>query len=397
MEPKGEAQATPDKAPRSTPRTRRRRVMIVAGEASGDLHGADLAAQILARASDCELFGIAGERMRAAGVRALFRTEDIAGLGLMELASTIRRTLRALRSLRRALGSEKPDLLILIDYPEFNMRLARAAKRTGVPVLYYIVPQVWAWRRGRIAKLIRWTDRLAVVFPFEAQLYACAGNRVAFVGHPLLDRVAPGQGRSETLARHGFPPDARLLAILPGSRPEEIRYLLKPMLAGALTLARKHGLTPCIALAPTLSAGHLGGEGEADKDGIRVLEDDTYSIIAASELALVCSGTATLETALLGCPMVIAYKASPITYGLARMLVTGVNFIGMPNILAGRLVVPELIQRQVTESNLVRAAEPMLVEPRRTETIAALKALRARLGTPGAAQRVALMALEMMG
>jgi lipid-A-disaccharide synthase len=398
MEPKGEAQATQDKAPGSTPRTRRRRVMIVAGEASGDLHGADLAAQILSRASDCELCGIAGERMRAAGVRALFRTEDIAGLGFMELASTIRRTLAALRSLRRALvASEKPDLLILIDYPEFNMRLARAAKRAGVPVLYYIVPQVWAWRRGRIAKLIRWTDRLAVVFPFEAQLYAGAGNRVAFVGHPLLDRVAPAQGRTETLARHGFPTDARLLAILPGSRPGEIRYLLKPMLAGALTLARKHGLTPCIALAPTLSAGQLGDGREARKDGIRVIEGDTYSIIAASELALVSSGTATLETALLGCPMVIAYKVSPITYGLARMLVTGVDFFGMPNILAERLVVPELLQGQVTESNLVRAAEPMLVEPHRTETIAALKALRARLGTPGAAQRVALLALEMMG
>ncbi len=395
MELKGEAQVAADKAHGGTPRNRRRRVMIVAGEASGDLHGADLAAQVLSRASDCELFGIAGERMRAAGVRALFRTEDIAGLGLTELASTIRRTLGALWSLRRALGSEKPDLLILIDYPEFNMRLARAAKRAGVPVLYYIVPQVWAWRRGRIAKLIQWTDRLAVVFPFEAQLYASAGNRVAFVGHPLLDRIAPAQGRTETLGRHGFSADARLLAILPGSRPGEIRYLLKPMLAGALTIARKHGLTPCIALAPTLSAAQVGAE--ADKDGIRVIEGDTYSIIAASELALVSSGTATLETALLGCPMVIAYKMSPITYSLARMLVRGVDFIGMPNILAGRLVVPELIQGKVTESNLVRAAEPMLVEPHRTETVAALKALRAGLGTPGAAERVALMALEMMG
>lgn len=370
--------------------------MIVAGEASGDLHGAALAARMLAQNSDCELFGIAGERMRAAGVRALVRTEDIAGLGFAELASTIRLTLSAFRRLRRILRREKPDLLILIDYAEFNMRLARAARRAGVPVLYYILPQVWAWRRGRIAKIIKLVDRLAVVFPFEAELYARAGGRVAFVGHPLLDRVAPAGKRAETLARHGFAPDTRLLAILPGSRRGEIRYLLGPMVAAARALARRNGLTPCIALAPTLTVEHLRDGRGPDLDGIRVIADDTYGIIGASDIALVASGTATLETALLGCPMVIAYKVSPITYGLARLLVTGVDFIGMPNILAGRRVVPELIQGKVTEANLVEAAEPMLAEPHRSETIAALKGLRNRLGTPGAAQRVARMALEMM-
>ena len=375
----------------------RRRVMIVAGEASGDLHGADLAAQILARDPECEMFGIAGERMRAAGVRALVRTEDIAGLGLAELASTIRRTLGALSELKAIVRRERPDLVILIDFAEFNMSLAKAAKRAGAPVLYYIAPQVWAWRRYRIGRIIERAERLAVVLPFEAELYARAGSRVTFVGHPLLDRVAPAQDRAATLKRHGLPPHARLLSLLPGSRRGEVRYLLRPMVEAARVLAADHGLTPVIALAPTLTVAHLREESPVDLEGIRIVEGDTYSIVAASELALTASGTATLETALLGCPMVVAYKMSPVTYALARVLVRGVDFIAMPNILAGREVVPELIQGRVTARNLIRAAENLLVEPLHTETQSALLALRAQLGEPGAAARVAQLALEMMG
>lgn len=370
--------------------------MVVAGEASGDLHGADLAAQILARAPETELFGLAGANMRAAGVRALFKTEEVAGLGLAELASTIAGTVRKLFALRAILLRDRPDLLILIDFAEFNMVLAGIAKRAGVPVLYYITPQVWAWRRGRIAKLIDRAERLAVVLPFEKELYARAGERVAFVGHPLLDRISSVRPRAETLARHGLKPEARLLALLPGSRRGEIRYLLGPMVAAARVLCRDHNLTAVIALAPTVTCVELEREGQTDLRGIRIIESDTYSIVAASEVALVASGTATLETALLGCPMVIVYKVSAITYALGRMLVTGVDFIGMPNILAGRQIVPELIQGRVSERNLVRAAEPMLSGPIRAETVAALRALRERLGAPGAAARVAEMALGMI-
>jgi lipid-A-disaccharide synthase len=370
--------------------------MIVAGEASGDLHGADLAAQILARDPGCDLFGVAGERMRAAGVRALTRTEDVAGLGLAELTSTIRNTLHVLRELKAMLRSDRPDLVILIDFAEFNMSLAGAAKRAGVPVLYYITPQVWAWRRGRVARIIERTDRLAVVLPFEAEIYAGAGSRVTFVGHPLLDRVAPAQDRPATLKRHALPAHARLLALLPGSRRGEVRYLLRPMVEAARVLEADHGLTPVIALAPTLTLAQLREEGRVNLDGIRVIEGDTYSVVAASELALAASGTATLETALLGCPMVVAYKMSPLTYALARILVRGVDYIAMPNILAGREVVPELIQGRVNVHNLVRAAENLMVEPLRTETRDALLALRARLGEPGAAARVGAIALEMM-
>ena len=376
-------------------RSRPRRIIIVAGEASGDLHGGDLAREILERDPNCDLFGIAGQSMRASGVRALVEMEDIHGLGLSELLSTIGRTSRAFLDLRKILRRESPDLLILIDYAEFNLILAGVAKRAGVRVLYYITPQVWAWRRGRIRKLVDRADKLAVVLPFEADLYRAAGERVEFVGHPLLDRVRPAQNRAETLKRHGLPANARLIALLPGSRRAEVKYMLAPMAEAARILARDHGLTPVLALAPTLTADEIAHVGATDLTGIQVVENDTYSIVAASEVALVTSGTATLETALLGCPEVIAYKLTALSYTLGRMLVRGVEFFGLPNILAGKKIVPELLQREVTARNLVRAAEPLLTPTIRSQTVAALGDLRAKLGAPGAAARVAAMALEM--
>lgn len=370
--------------------------MIVAGEASGDLHGADLAVQLRARDPDCEIYGIAGRRMRAAGVHAIVNIEDITGLGLAELGSSLWRTLRALRILRSELRRSPPSLLVLIDYAEFNLILSGIAHRAGVPVLYYILPQVWAWRRSRIRKLVRRSNRMAVVLPFEAALYGDAGGRVSFVGHPLLDRVGPSQSRAQTLVRHGFATGTRLLSILPGSRRGEIRYLLKPLVEAARILSEDHNLVPVIALAPTLAAGDLEKAASPDKlNDISIIAEDTYSIVSASELALVASGTATLETALLGCPMVIVYRVSPLTYVLGRLLVRGVNYVGMPNILAGRRLVPELLQWQVNATNLVRAAEPMLTEPLHSEIARALRSLRGVLGSSKAAERVAAMALEI--
>jgi lipid-A-disaccharide synthase len=391
-----QAQDTAARKEERRTRTHRRRIMIVAGEASGDMHGADLVREILVRDPGCEFFGIAGQYMRTAGVRALFRAEDVAGLGLTELASTIQRTVGAMLKLRAILRREKPDLLILIDFAEFNMILSKAGKSAGVPVLYYITPQVWAWRRGRVRKLVERADRLAVVLPFEAELFARAGERAAFVGHPLLDKVRVSQTRAETLERHRLESGARLLALLPGSRRREVRYLLPPMIEAARVLHREHQLTPCLALAHTLEPGELGDLSSVDLDGIHIIQNDTYNIVAASDVALVASGTATLETALLGCPMVIAYKMSAATYLVARMLITGVNFIGMPNILAGAAIVPELIQSEVTGTRLASAAGALLRQPLRGRTIEALNRIRSQLGAPGAATRVAAMALAMM-
>jgi len=384
------APASAERAPSKT-----RRIMMVVGEASGDLHGGDLAREIISRGEPCDIFGIAGEHMRSAGVRALVRMEDIHGLGLSELGATAGRTLRAFLTLRRILRRENPDLLILIDYAEFNLMLSGVAKRAGVPVLYYITPQVWAWRRGRIRKLVHRADKLAVVLPFEADLYQSAGDRVAFVGHPLLDRVNPAQNRADNLKRLGLAPNAKLIAILPGSRRAEVKYMLAPIVEAARVLARDHGLTPVLALAPTLTRDELARASKVDLDGIIIVERDTYSVLAASEVALVTSGTATLEAALLGCPEVIAYKLTPFSYLIGIVLVRGVEFFGLPNILAGRKIVPELLQHEVTVDNLVRAAEPLLSPTIRSATVAELNALREKLGMPGAAARVATMALEM--
>jgi lipid-A-disaccharide synthase len=371
---------------------------MVAGEASGDHLGADVAAQLRALAPECELSGLAGERMRAAGVQPLVQVERVAGMGGTELAATIGPTLGAFQKLVSSIRSNRPDLAILIDFADFNLKFAWFAKRAGIPVLYYVPPQVWAWRRWRIRTLVRRSDRIAVVFPFEAELYANAGGQVSFVGHPLLDRVPAAQDCATTLAKHDFPPRARLLAILPGSRRGEIRYLLRPMLEAARLLSADHDLVPVVALASTLTPRDLrAAVGDEALAGIRIIEGDTYSMIAASEIALVASGTATLESALLGCPMVIAYKLSALSYVIGRMLIKGVDYIGMPNLLAGRRLVPELIQYEVTPVNLVRAAEPMLAPALRSEIAGQLRSLRDRLGSPGAAARVAAMALEMIG
>src|SRR4029077_5863292 len=198
---------------------------------------------------------------------------DIHGLGLSELASTIGRTVGAFRALRQIIRRERPDLLILIDYAEFNLILSGTARRNGVPVLYYITPQVWAWRRGRIDKLVDRADRVAVVVPFEKELFHRAGERGCLVGHPLLDRVAPAGSRAETLKQHGFPPNARLIAILPGSRRAEVRYLLGPMVKAARIIARDHGLEIVLAMAPTLTRDELAEVGRSDLGGVRIIEN----------------------------------------------------------------------------------------------------------------------------
>lgn len=372
-----------------------RRIMIVAGEASGDHLGADLALELRKLDENCELYGMAGPEMRAAGVRALAAIEDVAGMGATELAGKLLPILRGFRRMRAELRNAPPDLLILIDYADFNLKLAWVARRAGVRVLYYVPPQVWAWRRWRIRTLVRRSDRIAVVFPFEEELYRSAGGRVTFAGHPLLDRVRPTQDRAATLARYGIGAGKRLVAVLPGSRRSELRYLAAPMLEAARILAADHDLERVIALAPTLTPDDLREfAGAKALAGTHIVAGDAYSIIAASQVALVASGTATLETALLGCPMVIAYKMSRLSYAIGRLLIRSVTAIGMPNLLAGRMLAPELIQSDVTPSKLVRAAEPMLNNSLHDELARELKGLRSLLGEPGAAARVARLALD---
>lgn len=394
-----------------------RKILLVAGEASGDLHGAALVSALRQFDPHIEVWGVGGERLRAAGMHILVETAAVATMGFVETFGTLGRLLSTYRQLKRFMVDERPALVVLIDYPEFNLFLAKRAKALGIPVFYYIGPQVWAWRRRRVRKIVRRVDRLGVVFPFEPALYnnghgtasaADADIRDAslhearvraanpplaeFVGHPLLDLVRPTRPAEETRDRYGFDPVRPLLAVLPGSRKKEIRSLLPPAIAAAQRLAAE-GWQTVVALAHTLTqtdvADALGGSLPA----IRIVEDDTYNLVHAADAALVASGTATLETALLGRPMVIMYRVAPVTFALARLLVR-VEHIGMPNIILGRSVFPELIQRDVTCDKLVAAIHAVMA--RRGELAAALAELRATLGEPGAAARAARLALDLM-
>jgi lipid-A-disaccharide synthase len=363
----------------------------------GDLHGADLLHALRAELPDIEVFGIGGERLREAGMRTVVDVGDVATVGLTEGMGRLRALLRAYRTLARHLREHPPDLCILVDFPEFNLRLARVAKRAGVPVLYYIGPQVWAWRRGRVRKIARRVDRLAVVFPFEPALYARWLPGVEFVGHPLLDRVRVTRGRDETLRAHGLDPGRRTIVLLPGSRRTEVDYLLPHLLDAVRRLATTGAYQFPLALAHTLPRDEMQARLRDAGVGVPIVEGDTYNLIAAADLALVSSGTATLECALLETPMVIVYRLAPLTYVLGRLLIHGVRHVGMPNIVAGDEVVPELLQGRATGPRIAAAARALLEDPRHyAATVGNLRDIRRRLGRGGAAGRAAALALEML-
>jgi len=369
------------------------RVLLVAGEPSGDLHGAALVRALRRRVPELDVSGIGGECLRAAGMRILIDTASVTTMGLVETFGTLGRLLRAYRTLVRFLDTQRPQLVILIDYPEFNLLLARQAKRRGIPVFYFIAPQVWAWRAGRVRKIARRVDKMAVVLPFEPALYNNGRNLAEFIGHPLLDVVHPTRPREATFAAYGLDPSRPLLALLPGSRKKELRYLVRPLTEAAEMLA-SDGWQPVICLGPGLGQTDLVAGLEGKPLTIPFVQSDTYNVVAAADAAVVASGTATLETALLGCPMVIVYRVSPLTYWLARRLVR-VDWIGMPNIIMNRLVFPELIQEAVTADAIVREVRGLAA--RRGEVGGALAGLRERLGAPGAAERAAALAAELAG
>ena len=375
-----------------------RRVLLVAGEASGDLHGADLLNALRARLPDVEVFGLGGERLRAAGMHTVADAGEVATVGVLEGVGRLRTLVRVYRALARRLRQGRPDLCVLIDFPEFNLRLARVAKRAGVPVLYYIGPQVWAWRRGRVRQMARLVDRLAVVFPFEPGLYAGRLAGVEFVGHPLLDRTMATRSREETLRLHGLDPERPTVLLLPGSRAKEIDYILPQLLAAVRELAGTGRYQFPLGLAHTLDRADVEARVRYAGVPVPVIGGDLCNLIAASDIALVTSGTATLECALLECPMVIVYRLSPVTFALGRLLVRGVRHVGMPNIVAGRLVVPELLQREATGPRIAAAARAILEDPARQGAIrAGLRDVRRALGRGGAATRAAAIAAELMG
>jgi lipid-A-disaccharide synthase len=370
-------------------------VLLVAGEASGDLHAAGLVAALRRRSPGIAVHGVAGRESRGAGMTTIVDIAEIATLGLTEVAEKGRALWRSYWRLRREITERPPDALVLVDFPEFNLALGAVAKRRGVPVFYYVSPQVWAWRRGRVRKILRRVDRLAVLFPFEPAVYGNS-DKVSFVGHPLLDRVHATRDRERTLASHGLDPAKRLVLLLPGSRRREVERMLPEMAGAAERLAARRPLQFAIVLAPTLSRALVAPLLAGRSVPLPLFEDDAYNLIAAADLVLTASGTATLEVALLERPMIIMYRASPLTYLAGRALIR-VPWIGMPNLIAGRAIVPELIQSEASAPNIAREAEAILSDPVRERTVRAdLAGVRRALGAPGAADRAAELVLALL-
>jgi lipid-A-disaccharide synthase len=369
------------------------KILFVAGEASGDAQAARLAAAVGRRRPDVRMTGVGGAQMREAGVRTFVDVSELSMMGISEVVSSLARIRRIYKRITGELrGGDPPSIVVLVDFPEFNLLLARAVRKAGIETFYYVSPQVWAWRRGRITKICRRVDRMVVLFPFEADLYADHGLDARFFGHPLAEEVVAERDRDETRARYGLTADADLVVLLPGSRKREVERLLPPMLEAASRLPAGTGIA--IAAAPGLDVTAI--ERTVRDSGVRavVAAGDAYNLIAAADAAVVASGTATVETALLGCPMVVVYKLSAFSYRAARALVR-VSHIAMPNILAGRQVVPELIQ---DDASGVRIADELnrYLNDRdyREETVRNLAGIREALVRPGAAGRAAEFLLE---
>jgi lipid-A-disaccharide synthase len=335
-----------------------------------------------------------GAAMSDAGVRLVQRAERVTVVGGTEALGRLPALWRAFQALRRHLRERRPGVLVLIDFPEFNMRLARAARKLGIPVVYFIAPQVWAWRRGRLRAMARDVSRVLAIFPFEVGLYQEAGVPVEFVGHPILD-VLPALDRDA--ARSGLAAlDESLVGLLPGSRDAEVRRHLPVLLAAARQIrARRPGTRFVLPVATTIPAAPVEASVRGSGVPVEVLHGQAHRVMAASDLALVASGTATLEAACYGAPMVVLYRLSWASYGVARVLVRGVSHISLPNILAGREIVPELIQGRATPTAVAGAALRLLEDDRaRAAQRQALLEVRARLGEAGAGRRAARAVLR---
>jgi lipid-A-disaccharide synthase len=372
-------------------------IMLSAGEASGDLHGSALCRALADLRPGVRLSGMGGARMAAAGVEVIADPTRRAVVGTSEALGRVPELYRAYRRLVNRLRDERPHALVLIDFPEFNLRLARHARQAGVPVVYFIPPQLWAWRRGRLRQVARRVRRVLAVLPFERELYESAGVPVDFVGHPLLDVLPLDLGRDEARRRLGLDAAETVIGLLPGSRREEVHRLLPPMLEAAGRLASEgRALRFVLGLAPTVartavpaSPSTRGGAPRVD-----VLEGRTWEVMAAADVILVASGTATLEAALLGAPMVVCYRVSRVTEVLVRLLVR-VRWASLPNLVAGRAIVPEILQDELSGERLAVEARRLLDDPlAATAQRAAFKDLRARLGEPGVAGRAARAVIE---
>jgi len=374
-----------------------KKLLIVAGEASGDLHGSNLIISILRIDPSVKTYGIGGIRMTSLGFQSVFDAANLAVVGLTEVISKFPVIKSAFDKLKDTIDKDRPDLVVLIDYPDFNLRFAKKVKKRGIPVIYYISPQVWAWRKGRVKKIAKLVDKMLVIFQFEEKIYKDAGVDVEYVGHPLVDEVKCGLSRIEARQVLGIDKDNVVVAIAPGSRTSEISRLMPVILDAAVIIKREIPSAMFILpLAGTLERRSVERFFNNKEIPVKIFEKRMYEVIAASDAAIVASGTATLETALLKTPMVVVYKVSPVTYWIGKALVN-VDNISLVNIIAGRKVVPELIQGDANQERIAGEVLNILknahISNRMTED---LKMVREKLGKGGASKKSAEIIYRML-
>ena len=372
------------------------KVMICAGEASGDLHGASVAGALKSMNPEIELFGMGGSNMRASGVDIVYDFADIGVMGFVEILRNLPMFFRLRKFLSRIMDEQRPDVLVLIDYGGFHMAMAQAAKKKNIPVVYYICPKAWVWGKWRAKAIAGWVKKIAAIFPFEADIYQEAGASVEFVGHPLVDIVRPSMDR-ETAYRHfGADPNRPLLLLLPGSRYQEVSSLLELMLAAARKVMEQ--LPDCqfyLPVASTIPMDRIESVVKASGVPITFTRNSTYDLMQIADCAIAASGTVTLEAALVGLPSVIIYRVRTATYWLVRA-VADVAHVGLPNIVVGRRILPELIQNDVTAENVSREALRFMTDPAaKAQVKADLQEVRIKLGEPGAVRRVAQIVLDV--
>jgi lipid-A-disaccharide synthase len=366
------------------------KLCVVAGEASGDLHASEVVREIRKEVPELELFGIGSRRLIAEGLAPIRDSSELAIVGLFNVLRHLPMFRRAFADLMSAIRREKPDGVLLVDYPDFNLRVARECKKLGIPVFYYISPQVWAWRKGRVAQIARRVDHMFVIFPFEEELYAARQVPVTYVGHPLAEQLAKLAPRSDELPREPY-----RIAVLPGSRKMEIESLLPAMLDAVDELAREKKIAATLLLAPTIDRSsverHLAGRLVRPE----IIASGRMESLRQADAAICSSGTAALECAVLGVPPVIVYRLSGLTYALARLLVRLPNF-SLVNIVAGKRVVPELMQSEVRGPRIARELSLLLQPARWAEAKGELAKVRAALGGPGAARLTALKIVTLI-
>jgi lipid-A-disaccharide synthase len=371
--------------------------MISCGEPSGDLYAGALAVEIRRRQPDAAIFGLGGQRMMAGGGELLADYRGLSVTGLVEALRVVPKSLSVLSRLVEAARTEKPNALVVIDFPDFNFRLASAVKDLGIPIIYYISPQLWAWRKSRMRLMKRLADRVLVIFPFEEQMYRDAGVPVQFVGHPLVDLARAQEPKDQFRRELGLDPARPVVALLPGSRPNEVERLLPVIRDAVARISRQLPHAQFVlARAPALDDRLFSHTRWNGTQPVEVLAR-TDDVLAISDVAVTASGTATVQAALHGRPMVVIYRLSPLTYRLGRRFLL-VDNVAMVNLIAGRRIVPELIQHECTAESIAAETLSFLTDPKRAEdTRRALSEVRARLGNPGASGRAAEAVLQVAG